>query len=688
MPLPKAPTTPGERLDIKEASRHKAKLPAARRRRTRAADAGADSEATIPALQVTATPLPQTSQPGSAQKPALLSAAPAPQPATAQPAAAGPAVAGPAAAQPAAPQPAAATRGRAHRAAAARPDAPLPLEQIETRTTTDAASHTTATAPGMAGTTPRTAATVPAQAPAGTPAPAGIPAFAAAPASATSQAGATSQASDTPQAVTSAPTTAGGQGTRAHHRRHRATGTDATARKLFVLDTNVLMHDPTALFRFQEHDVFLPMITLEELDDHKRGMSEVSRHARQVSRSLDELLAGIEGSIEQGIPLDRLGHSDATGRLFLQTRVLEAPLPEALPPGKADNRILSVTAALRQVFPERQVVLVSKDINMRIKARSLGLPAEDYFNDQVTDDLDLLYSGSLALPADFWQTHGKDMESWQDGGMTYYRIRGPLVPSMLLNQFVYLEEDGGTPLFAQVREREGDQAVLRVVRDYTQARHAIWGITARNREQNFALNLLLDPDIDFVTLLGQAGTGKTLLALTAGLAQTLDQKRFTEIIMTRATVPVGDDIGYLPGTEEEKMQPWMGALEDNLEVLNRGSAGGEWGRAAAADLIRSRIRVKSMSFMRGRTFNNKYLIIDEAQNLTPKQMKTLATRAGPGTKIVCLGNIAQIDTPYLTEASSGLTYVVERFKGWKHGGHLTLQRGERSRLADFAADVL
>jgi len=454
-----------------------------------------------------------------------------------------------------------------------------------------------------------------------------------------------------------------------------------------VLDTNVLMHDPTALFRFQEHDVFLPMITLEELDDHKRGMSEVSRHARQVSRSLDELLADVEGSIEQGIPLNRLGHSDATGRLFLQTRVLDAPLPEALPPGKADNRILSVTAALRQVFPAQQVVLVSKDINMRIKARSLGLPAEDYFNDQVTDDLDLLYSGSLALPADFWETHGRDMEAWQDNGASFYRIRGPLVPQMLVNQFLYLE-DGGTPLFAQVREREGNTAVLRVVRDFTQARHAIWGITARNREQNFALNLLLDPDIDFVTLLGQAGTGKTLLALTAGLAQTLDQKRFSEIIMTRATVPVGDDIGFLPGTEEEKMAPWMGALEDNLEVLNQGSAGGEWGRAAAADLIRSRIRIKSMSFMRGRTFNNKYLIIDEAQNLTPKQMKTLATRAGPGTKIVCLGNIAQIDTPYLTEASSGLTYVVERFKGWKHGGHLTLQRGERSRLADFAADVL
>lgn len=367
--------------------------------------------------------------------------------------------------------------------------------------------------------------------------------------------------------------------------------------------------------------------------------------------------------------------------------MLDAPLPEALPPGKADNRILSVTAALGKSRPDRQVVLVSKDINMRIKAHSLGLAAEDYFNDQVTDDLDLLYSGSTALPEDFWETHGKDMQSWQEGGHSFYRIRGPLVPGLLVNQFVYLES-GGNPLFAQVRQRQGNEAVLRVVRDFTQARHAIWGITARNREQNFALNLLLDPEIDFVTLLGQAGTGKTLLALTAGLTQTLDEKRYTEIIMTRATVPVGDDIGYLPGTEEEKMQPWMGALEDNLEVLNRGNAGGDWGRAAATDLIRSRIKVKSMSFMRGRTFNNKYLIIDEAQNLTPKQMKTLATRAGPGTKVVCLGNIAQIDTPYLTEASSGLTYVVERFKGWAHGGHLTLQRGERSRLADFAADVL
>lgn len=197
----------------------------------------------------------------------------------------------------------------------------------------------------------------------------------------------------------------------------------------------------------------------------------------------------------------------------------------------------------------------------------------------------------------------------------------------------------------------------------------------------------MNPEIDFVTLLGTAGTGKTLLTLAAGLTQVLDQNLYKEIIMSRVTVPVGEDIGFLPGTEEEKMTPWMGALMDNLEVLTQ-TEGGEWGRAATDDLLRSRIRIHSLNFMRGRTFLNKYIILDEAQNLTPKQMKTLITRAGPGTKVVCLGNVAQIDTPYLTETSSGLTYAVDRFKYWKHSGHITLQRGERSRLADFASQTL
>ena len=469
--------------------------------------------------------------------------------------------------------------------------------------------------------------------------------------------------------------------------RRRQSVTAREASKLFVLDTNVLMHDPSSLFRFAEHDVYLPMMTLEELDGHKKGMSEVSRNARQVSRSLDALIAAAGAQIEAGLPLAALGNRDASGNLFFQTQAFAAMLPASLPMGKADNQILGVVRALQEQHPGREVVLVSKDINMRIKAHALGLPAEDYFNDQVLEDTDLLYSGILELPADFWDRHGKGVESWQQNGNTLYRITGPLISRLMLNQFVYLE--GDTPLTARVREIVGKTAVLQTLKDHSHHRNAVWGVGARNREQNFALNLLLDPEIDFVTLLGQAGTGKTLLALAAGLTQVLESRRYTEIIMTRATVPVGEDIGYLPGTEEEKMQPWMGALEDNLEVLLQGDpAAGEWGRSASTDLVRTRIKVKALSFMRGRTFINKFLIIDEAQNLTPKQMKTLITRAGPGTKVVCLGNIAQIDTPYLTEGSSGLTYVVDRFKGWAHSGHVTLQRGERYRLADFAAEAL
>ena len=460
------------------------------------------------------------------------------------------------------------------------------------------------------------------------------------------------------------------------------------AKKLFVLDTNVLMHDPTSLFRFDEHDLYLPIATLEELDSHKRGLSDVSRNARQVSRFLDEIVSGTSEDIKQGLPLKTRDGQQSKGRLYLQTEAINGDLPNTLAAGKNDNQILAVVRFLQQREPEREVVLVSKDINMRIKARALGLPAEDYYNDKVLEDADLLYTGVRRLPKDFWNAHGKDMESWKKEGHTYYRVRGPLVPKLHVNEFVY-DESGDRPLYALVKEASGRMAVLETLRDYTHTKNSVWGVTARNREQNFALNLLMNPAVDFVTLLGQAGTGKTLLALAAGLTQVLDDKRYSEIIMTRVTVPLGEDIGFLPGTEEEKMTPRMGALEDNLDVLNASDdSGGEWGRAATRDLVRSRIKIKSLNFMRGRTFVNKWLIIDEAQNLTPKQMKTLITRAGPGTKVVCLGNIAQIDTPYLTEGSSGLTYVVDRMKDWAHAGHVTLARGERSRLADHAGDVL
>lgn len=471
------------------------------------------------------------------------------------------------------------------------------------------------------------------------------------------------------------------------HRRNKNLKHDGK-NKLYVLDTNVLLHDPTSIFRFQEHDIYLPMMTLEELDNHKSGMTDVARNARQVSRTLDGILQNLEGPIDKGIPLETLNHGEATGRLFIQTKPFDVKLP-MLPQGKADNQILSVVEGLKESVKDRDVVLVSKDINMRLKAAALNLVAEDYYNDKMIEDSDILYSGTLKLPANFWDEHGRNLKSWQKDGRTWYQIEGSLVPSFLVNQFIWYEQEGATPFYAQVMSVEGNRATVRLIDDYLNPKHTVWGINARNREQAFALNLLMDPNIDFVTLLGQAGTGKTLLTLAAGLTQTMEQRRFNEIIITRATISVGEDIGFLPGTEEEKMAPWLGAIDDNLEVLNRGSGNGsDWGRRASEDLIRSRIRIKSMSFMRGRTFLNKFVIIDEAQNLTPKQMKTLITRAGPGTKIVCLGNIAQIDTPYLTEGSSGLTYVVDRFKGWPHSGHITMQRGERSRLADFASDTL
>ncbi|HET9391204.1 MAG TPA: PhoH family protein [Steroidobacteraceae bacterium] len=464
-------------------------------------------------------------------------------------------------------------------------------------------------------------------------------------------------------------------------------------RRLFVLDTNVLMHDPTSIFRFEEHDVYLPMVVLEELDAHKKGLSEASRNVRQVSRFLDDMMRdATKEHIDRGLQLPsgysgNHGKKPSTGRLFFQTRQLSSALPAGLPGQGADNAILAQTLALQQERPDARVILVSKDINLRIKAAVLGVHAEDYYSDKTLEDADVLYSGMSALPVDFWEKHGKDMRSWKEAERTFYEVTGPSVSEWQPNQGLY--EDTPEGIEGIVRRVLPDMtATIELLRDYRTERHSVWGITARNREQNFALNLLMDPDIDFVTVLGPAGTGKTLLTLAAGLMQTLETNRFVEIIMTRVTIPLGEDIGFLPGTEEEKMEPWMGALMDNLEVLTSSQEGGTWGRAATNDLLRNRIKIRSLNFMRGRTFLNRFIILDEAQNLTPKQMKALITRAGPGTKVACLGNIAQIDTPYLTEMTSGLTYAVNRFRGWPHSGHITLVRGERSRLADFASDTL
>lgn len=461
------------------------------------------------------------------------------------------------------------------------------------------------------------------------------------------------------------------------------------SQKLFVLDTNIMMHDPSAIYRFEEHDIYLPMVVLEELDSHKTGLSEVARNVRQTNRMLVELMNNASHQqVVAGLPLPSFLSGDSPrkgGRLFFQTDDFADLRPSSLPGHKADNTLLATALGLQKKHPERQVIIISKDINLRIKAGILGIPAEDYYNDKVLDDVNLLHSGLHLLENDFWDTHVKDMKAWQENGRSYYRITGPLTQHWNYNDCISTEDN---QFQAIVKQIESDHVVVQVARDYTHSKHAIWGITAKNREQNFALNILLDPEIDFVTLQGSAGTGKTLLTIAAGLTQVLDKNLYTEILMTRVTIPVGEDIGFLPGTEEEKMTPWMGALMDNLEVLHSSQEGGSFGRNATQDLLQNKIKIRSLNFMRGRTFLNRYIIIDEAQNLTSKQIKTLVTRAGPGSKIICLGDIKQIDTPYLTETTSGLTFAVDRFKTWQHSAHMTLTRGERSRLAYYAAEHL
>jgi len=452
--------------------------------------------------------------------------------------------------------------------------------------------------------------------------------------------------------------------------------------KLYVLDTNVLSHDPAALFRFHEHAVFLPMAVLEALDEAKQGTGDLAQNVRQATRFLDDLLEDKDhAQIEFGIELPGPADGSPSGRLFFQTR--GQTMSEN--GNDAGDAILASALEIKREHANTVVVLISKDINLRVKAKVMGLVAEDYYNDKVLDDVNLLYTG-ITTAGEAISSGLDTLKSWQQKERTFYRL--PRAKQVDWMPGLCLRAPSNDEAGLIVREITDSGIVVAAATDHGEAGQAVWGVHARNDEQNFALNLLLDPEYDFVSLLGTAGTGKTLLALAAGLTQTFEEKRYREIVMTRVTVSVGEDIGYLPGTEEEKMAPWMGALMDNLEVLGERSVGGDWGRAAGQDLLRNRVKIRSVNFMRGRTFLNRYIIIDEAQNLTRKQIKTLVTRAGPGTKVVCIGNVAQIDTPYLSETTSGLTYVVDRFKSWSHSGHVTLQRGERSRLADFAAESL
>lgn len=452
---------------------------------------------------------------------------------------------------------------------------------------------------------------------------------------------------------------------------------DKKDRKIYILDTNVLIHDPNALQRFDEHDVVLPIVVLEEMDHVKKGLDELARNVREVSRQLDELSEGCE-DLKKGCLLP------GGGRLFfeLSHRSMEL-LPDALANSSADNRIIAVTMSVQQEHQGRQVVLVSKDINLRVKARALGLITEDYSSDRVVSDLSVLPSGKIRLDLDTWTAMAGDMSVLEHGHGNHFVVTWPEEMTLpLLNSFVILPGDREVAM--RCSEIEGERRVhLFDTLSYRHERHAVWGIQARNLEQNMAMNLLMDADLDLVAMMGLAGSGKTLLALAAGLHQTLDMGLYEKILVTRATVPMGQDIGFLPGTEREKLEPWMGAITDNLSILL-----GDEAQNIADILGQHRIEIAALSFARGRTFTKTWLIVDEAQNLTPHQMKTIVTRMGEDSKLIILGNNAQIDTPYLTAHTNGLTQAVSAFAGWEHGGHIALKASERSRLAAKAVEVL
>jgi len=421
----------------------------------------------------------------------------------------------------------------------------------------------------------------------------------------------------------------------------------------------------------------LPIVVLEEMDKVKRGFDELARNVRDASRQLDELSGSCE-NLEDGCPLP------GGGRLFfeLNHRALEI-LPESLAKGSGDNRILAVTMSVQQEHPDRQVILVSKDINLRIKARALGLVSEDYRSDRAVDDLSVLSGGWAKLDEATWSAMGEGMEVLQHDHGNHYVVAWPEEMSLPpVNSFVVLPGEREVAMRC-MEVQEGRRVHLHDIHSYRHERNAIWGVQARNAEQNMAMNLLMDADLDFVTMLGLAGSGKTLLALACGLHQTLDMGLYERILVTRATVPMGQDIGFLPGSEKEKMEPWMGAVTDNLAFLL-----GDVSQNVSNLLGQHRIEITSLSFARGRTFTKTWLIVDEAQNLTPHQMKTLVTRMGEDSKLIALGNNSQIDTPYLTAYTNGLTHAVSHFSGWEHYGHITLKASERSRLAAKAVEVL
>ncbi|SDX25718.1 PhoH-like ATPase [Marinobacter mobilis] len=448
--------------------------------------------------------------------------------------------------------------------------------------------------------------------------------------------------------------------------------------KMYVLDTNVLIHDPNALLNFEEHDVIIPMTVLEELDSLKSGKQAVAADCRQAIRNIDKLLGDASPKdIERGVPIVRALKADPLGTLSILMST-EHSSTHSLPDNLNDNKIINTLAALQERYPSRDIILVSKDINMRLKARGFGVEAQDYHNDQLLDDIDLLPQGYREFANSFWDTIEK-VETIQREGVTEHILkRDGELAKMNINEFV-VDEQG---FVGKIIDISDDKIVLEDLHQDDLMNEEVWGLVPRDVYQAMALNLLLDPDIHLVNLTGSAGSGKTILALAACIEMTVASKQYKRIIATRSTQGLDEDIGFLPGTEAEKMEPWLGAIVDNLEALHEDDEN----MTASVDYILSKVPLhfKSMNYIRGRSFQHSLIIIDESQNLTPHQIKTIVTRAGNGSKVICLGNLAQIDTPYLSALSSGLTYMTERFKGFRHGGHIHLQGVPRSLLAEYA----
>ncbi|AMO57996.1 ATPase [Endozoicomonas montiporae] len=456
----------------------------------------------------------------------------------------------------------------------------------------------------------------------------------------------------------------------------------STQTTTYILDSNVLIHDPNSILNFEEHRVLIPMTVLEELDKLKNGKQTIAADCRQAIRIIDQILGSASpAEIESGVAITRGEKAAPLGTLSILSHQ-EADNVTTLPTSNNDNKIINDICQYQRNHPDTEVVLVTKDINMRLKSRGCGIHSEDYHSDQLLSDIGMLTNGYLHFEGNFWD-RVNEVNTQQVEGATYHRIpRDTFSEDLYLNQF-FLDDTG---FVARVHSLTDDEVQLLHMSHENLMNQEAWGLQPLDIYQAMALNLLLDPDTHLVNLTGAAGSGKTILALAAAIEMTVATKQFRRIIATRSTRGLDEDIGYLPGTEAEKMEPWLGAITDNLEALHYDDESTN----GSVDYILKQVPLhfKSLNYIRGRSFQQSLIIIDECQNLTPHQIKTIITRAGAGSKVICLGNLAQIDTPYLAPTSSGLTYMTERLKNFPHGGALQLKGVPRSPLAAYAEEYL